>query len=170
MQSQPVSVKAAKSVVSMTVAEVIVPSWPMFFAMTKQLTVVAEPSMTRIATSFSARKPRKTAAGRKRAARPISLINEAVTAGAMRPDTFLISKVAPIAIRPSGVAMPLILETVFSRMGGIGRRKSDQRMPAAIPKIIGFVIIPLKVFFHIGRPAFFCFGPEKDKTVTAIIL
>ena len=72
INSHPVKVNALKNVVIITTLEVRTPSWPIFLAITKQLTVVAEPAITRIATSASFRKPRPTAAGRSTAAKPTS--------------------------------------------------------------------------------------------------
>ena len=48
----------------MTTLEERVPSCPIFFAITKLLTVVAEPSMIRMATNLSVRNPSFTAIGR----------------------------------------------------------------------------------------------------------
>lgn len=48
----------------MTAHAVITPRCPIFFAMTKQLLVVALPSMTRMAMSFSSRNPSQMATGR----------------------------------------------------------------------------------------------------------
>lgn len=52
-----VSVKELSSVVTITAQEEIAPLCPMFFDMIKQLLVVALPSITKIATSFSSRNP-----------------------------------------------------------------------------------------------------------------
>ena len=57
---------ALSRVVIITVQAVMVPSCFMFFAMTKQLHVVALPSIMRMAMSFSVRNPSQTAAGRNR--------------------------------------------------------------------------------------------------------
>ena len=89
-----------------------VPSWPMLFAMIKQLTVVAEPSITRMATICSPWKPMATAMGKKIAANPKSLIKLATNAGFISFTAFLNSKVAPMDIRPSGVAKAEILDTM----------------------------------------------------------
>ena len=50
--SQKVRENALRRVVMMTVLLVSVPSCPMDFAITKELTVVADPSIMRMATSF----------------------------------------------------------------------------------------------------------------------
>ena len=168
--SHPVSVNALNSVVSMTTLEVSTPSCPIFFAMTKQLTVVAEPSMTRIATSSSLRNPSMTARGRNTAANPTSFITAAAAAGLTFAKAFLISKVAPIAISPRGVATAPTLDTVFYRMGGIGIFRADQRMPAAIPIMIGFVTMPFKVDFQSSLSSLFRSGWKKASTTTAITL
>ena len=57
MYSHPVSVNALNRVVSITTLELRTPSCPIFFAITKQLTVVADPSITSIATSFFSSEP-----------------------------------------------------------------------------------------------------------------
>ena len=118
--SHPVNVNALNNVVSITTLEDSTPSCPIFLAITKLLTVVADPSITRIATSSSCRKPNCTASGRKIAQNPAYFINVAMTVGFTFAKAFLISKVAPIAISPIGVATPAILVTVFSIICGIG--------------------------------------------------
>ena len=90
-----------------------VPSCPIFFAITKLDTVVAEPNITKAATSFSSRNPIRTAIGKKIAQSPISLIKEAVAAGFTFAKAFSKSNVAPIAINPIGVATPPTLDTTF---------------------------------------------------------
>ena len=70
MKSHPVRVNALHMVVSITTLEDSTPSCPIFFAMTKLLTVVAEPSMTKIAISFSLRNPITTASGMNTATNP----------------------------------------------------------------------------------------------------
>ena len=52
---------------SIIVVDEITPSCPMFLAITKQLTVVAEPSITRIAISSLSLNPKATAIGRNTA-------------------------------------------------------------------------------------------------------
>ena len=59
-------------------------------AMTKQLTVVAEPSITRIAISSLSLNPKATAMGRNTATKPTSLINVAANAGFAFADAFQI--------------------------------------------------------------------------------
>ena len=76
-----VRVKLLSSVVRITVLEVSVPSCPIDFAMTKLLTVVALPSITRIAMSLSFLNPSATAIGRKIAAKPINLKKAAMIDG-----------------------------------------------------------------------------------------
>lgn len=60
--------------------------------------------------------------------------------------SFLISKVAPIAMSPIGVATFPMLEITFLGIAGIGIFNADQTSPATIPIRIGFVTIPLIVF------------------------
>lgn len=79
---------ALSSVVSIIVVDEITPSCPMFLAMTKQLTVVAEPSITRIAISSLSLNPKATAIGRNTATKPTSLINVAANAGFAFADAF----------------------------------------------------------------------------------
>lgn len=73
---------------SIIVVDEITPSCPMFLAMTKQLTVVAEPSITRIAISSLSLNPKATAIGRNTATKPTSLINVAANAGFAFADAF----------------------------------------------------------------------------------
>jgi hypothetical protein len=61
----------------------------MLFAMTKQLTVVGEPSITSTATSLSCVNPSQTAAGRNMAQNTTSLKAAATSAGLMRENAFL---------------------------------------------------------------------------------
>ena len=86
--SQPVSVNALNSVVSITTVDDNVPSCPIFLDITKLLTVVAEPSITRIATNSSLRNPILTATGRNIATNTKSFINVADTAGLIFPSAF----------------------------------------------------------------------------------
>ena len=154
----------------MTTLEERVPSCPIFFAITKLLTVVAEPSMIRMATNLSVRNPSFTAIGRKMAQRPISFIKAAMADGLIFPKAFLISKVAPIAMSPIGVATFPMLEITFLGIAGIGIFNADQTSPATIPIRIGFVTIPLTVFFTTVWSSPLCPGLNTDKTTTAIIL
>ena len=85
-------------------------------------------------------------------------------------EALWISKVAPIAISPIGVAMFPILVTVFAGIPENGRRNADHRSPTTIPIIIGLVIIPFKVFFSTSLSILLCPGLKKDRTTTAIIL
>ena len=54
----------------------------------------------------------------------------------------------PMAIRPRGVAVFARFPTVESRIFGNGRRSRDHNVPAAIPRIIGLVMMPFKVRFR----------------------
>ena len=65
--SQTVRVKALNSVVRSTTPEEKEPSCPIFFAMTKQVTVLADHSIMIMETSLSFVKPHRMARGRKRA-------------------------------------------------------------------------------------------------------
>lgn len=168
--SHPVSVNALSSVVSITTLEESTPSCPIFFAITKQVTVVDEPSMIRIAISSSLRNPNHTAAGRKSAQNPISLINEAVTAAPALANAFRISKAAPMAISPIGVATPATLDTIRSSIRGMGSLHADHKSPAVIPRMIGFVTTPFKVFTAIFSPDFSAPGFVTERTSTAITL
>lgn len=67
INSQSVRVKALNNVVRSTTPEEKEPSCPMFFAMTKQVTVLADPNMIMMETSLSFVKPQRMARGRKSA-------------------------------------------------------------------------------------------------------
>ena len=126
--------------------------------------------MTRIATISSFLNPSPTAIGKKTAANPTSFITAATIDGLAFAEALWISKVAPIAISPIGVAMFPILVTVFAGIPENGRRHADQRSPTTIPIIIGLVIIPFKVFFNTSLSILLCPGLKTDSTTTAIIL
>ena len=104
------------------------------------------------------------------AQRPISFIKAAMEDGLIFPKAFLISKVAPIAMSPIGVATFPMLEITFLGIAGIGIFNADQTSPATIPIRIGFVTIPLTVFFTTVWSSPLCPGLNTDKTTTAIIL
>ena len=78
-------------------------------------------------------------------------------------ESLWISKVAPIAISPIGVAMFPILVTVFAGIPENGRRHADQRSPITIPIIIGLVIIPFNVFFSTSLSILLCPGLKKGQ-------
>ena len=105
MNSQPVSVKALHRVVSITAKAVIVPLCPKFFAITKQLPVVALPSMTSIAMSFSPRKPSFIAAGRNIQQKSTSLIKAIPDVSGSFPFASLNLNEAPRAMSDRGVAI-----------------------------------------------------------------
>ena len=145
--SHIVSVNALNNVVIIITPELSVPSCPIFLAITKQLTVVADPSITRIAIISSFLNPRSAAIGKKTTQNPTSFINTATSVGFIFDVAFFISKVAPIDISPIGVAVAPILDTVLCKIDGIGSLSADQTNPATIPIMIGFVAIPFSVFF-----------------------
>ena len=64
MNNHNVKVNELNNVVAMTEQDEIFPSCPIFFAIIKQLLVVALPSITKIATSFSSRNPIEIAIGK----------------------------------------------------------------------------------------------------------
>lgn len=105
IKSQVVRVKALQSVVSITAQAVMVPLWFIFLAITKQLPVVALPSITRIAMSFSPLKPRIIAIGRNMMQKRINLI--AAIPEAVEILSFASENLneAPSAISDSGVAI-----------------------------------------------------------------
>ena len=103
-KSHRVSVKALRIVVNITTVLVTLPLCPIFLAITKQLTVVGEPAIMRMATSLSSPKPKYTASGRRIAHQRTSLQKVAVSAGFSVESAAPAWKLAPIAIRPSGVA------------------------------------------------------------------
>ena len=72
----------------------------MFLAMTKQLTVVAEPSITRIAISSLSLNPNATAIGRKYSHKTYKLDKCGCKCSFAFADAFFKSKVAPMAISP----------------------------------------------------------------------
>lgn len=74
INSHIVRVNALQKVVSITEQAVIVPLCPIFRDITKQLPVVALPSITSIAISFSLRNPICIAIGRKIIQNSISLM------------------------------------------------------------------------------------------------
>ena len=74
INSHIVRVKALHKVVSITAHAVIVPLCPIFLDITKQLPVVALPSITSMAMSFSPRKPIYIAIGRNIIQNKINLI------------------------------------------------------------------------------------------------
>lgn len=53
-----------------------------------------------------------------------------------------------MAMRPRGVAVFARLPAVESRIFGNGRRRRDQSVPAAMPRMMGLVTIPFKVRFR----------------------
>ena len=94
----------------------------------------------------------------------------AANAGPIPDFASLQLKAAPIAISPRGVVRPPRLETVFVRIVGIGSRKTDHNAPARIPRMIGLVAIPFKVFLISSGLIPFCPGFVKERTTTAIML
>ena len=122
----------------MTTLLVKMPSCPMFFAITKQDTVVGEPTMMRIASSSLYLNPNNAAMGRKMAGRMNSLIAVAAMAGLMRLRAALPEKDAPTASRATGVAVPPTVESVDCRMVGSLMRSREKGTPSRMPMIIGF--------------------------------
>ena len=88
--NQSVNVKAHASVVIITIFADNAPSCPMFFAITKPLTVVGEPSIIKIATSLSCVNPILIAIGKKTAVNTISFITLAKMAGESADFAFFI--------------------------------------------------------------------------------
>ena len=116
--SHKVMVNAEHIVVSITENAVIVPLCPKFFAITKQLLVVALPSITRIATSFSPRNPSEIAAGRNTAHNSTSFIRHIPTVTFTRLPASLVRNDAPNAISERGVAIFPRYDTVFTIIAG----------------------------------------------------
>ena len=83
-------------------------------------------------------------------------------------EALWISKVAPIAISPIGVAIFPILVTVFAGIPENGSPQADHKSPATMPMIIGFVIIPFSVFFNTALSILLCPGLKKDNTIFAL--
>lgn len=69
--------KPLNNVVNIITVELKTPSCPIFLAMTKHETVVADPNMTRIAISCSLINPNITANGKKMIQNPNNFINVA---------------------------------------------------------------------------------------------
>ena len=125
-----------------------VPSCPMFLAIIKLETVVAEPSITRIAIICSSLKPRATARGMNTPTSANSLIKLASNVGFILFTALAKSKVAPMDISPSGVARPPTLEIIEPINLGTGSFRSDHIRPQKIPIRIGFLAIPMSVFLN----------------------
>ena len=102
---------ALSRVVIITVQAVMVPSCFMFFAMTKQLHVVALPSIMRMAMSFSVRNPSQTAAGRNRPQNRNSFTAEMPSVSPSLPLALFSWNDAPRAISASGVHYILLMIT-----------------------------------------------------------
>jgi len=66
-------------------------------------------------------------------------------AGFSLEKALLASELAPVAIGTIGVARLARFCRVLFRITGLGICSTDQRIPAAIPRMIGFVRIPFKV-------------------------
>ena len=132
--------------------------------------MVAEPSITRIATSSSCLKPRAMAQGSVTAASPTSFMMVAHTALMAVVLAFLKSKDAPIAISPIGVAIAPIFEIADAATLGMGIFTADQIRPAQMAIIIGFVTMPRRVFFTMAPSMPFPSGEKNERTITAITL
>ena len=105
INSHIVRVNALQRVVIITVHAVIVPLWFIFFAITKQLPVVALPSITRIAISFSLLNPSFTAIGKNITQKRISFIKAIPKAVFILLFASPTLKDAPRAINERGVAI-----------------------------------------------------------------
>ena len=170
INSSAVRVSALSKVVIITTPDVNCPSWPIFLAMTKLLTVVDDPSMIRIATSFSVVKPIWTAIGRKMIPYPHSFIATLTAVVPGLENACFSWMEPPMAISPSGVARTDRFSIVFSMITGWGSLRSDHAVPAAIPKMIGFVMIPFAVFLISFPSSFPLSGLNSERTTTAIAL
>ena len=73
------------------------------------------------------------------------------TVGFQQPAAFFGSMLAPRARSPRGVAVADRLETARCMMTGWGISNRDQSRPAAIPRMMGFVTIPLHVLPSVLR-------------------
>ena len=100
-----VKVTLDKRVVNTTILEDKTSSLSIALAITKQVTVVGEASIIRIAISSWFLKPIRMAIGTKIAASRISFIKLAITVGLIFFMALLPSKLAPMQIRAIGVAV-----------------------------------------------------------------
>ena len=121
-------------------------------------------------TIFSPVKEKWAATGRKTAHCTKRRIKEAVRAGLIRPQAALTSKPAPSAIKASGVAMTDRLDIVFVTRNGSLIWETEASRPNRIPKIIGFVAIPLRDLTSPFLSSLCSPGPVKDRIRTARIL
>ena len=80
------------------------------------------------------------------------------------------SKPAPRPIRASGVARTAILFTVFSAITGMEMGSREKIMPAAMPRIMGFVRMPFSDFFRAAgdKPPFP--SAVRERMITAATL
>ena len=85
--------------------ELRVPSCPMFFAMTKQLTAVAEPSTTRNGDQLTFTETEVDSNGQKQGTQTDELDKDGTQGRPELTQSFMILKEAPMAMRPSGVAV-----------------------------------------------------------------
>ena len=94
------------------------PSACILFAITKQATVVGEPTIINMAMSSLCRKPRTAAAGRKIHGSRNSLTKEDQTAPFQRVMAWLPEKDAPTTNRATGVAVaPMELSALSNTVG-----------------------------------------------------
>ena len=155
MNSQKVSVKALQTVVIITVPAVNMPSCPIFLAIIYELTVVAEPSITKAAVNLLCTKPKCMAMGKNKAQKTNSFITLQIRIGLMLLFIALNFSAPPIAIRPNGVAKAATPLKVLCIIIGIGIFSNDHIQPAAIPKMMGFFnilstsgVIPVILFLQ----------------------
>lgn len=104
MNNHSVSEKALNKVVVMTALEDMMPLCPMFLDMIKLLLVVADPSIIKIATSFSFRYPMFMANGRNNIQNRNNLLNITATIGSSFSFSSPNSKAAPKHIKAKGEA------------------------------------------------------------------
>ena len=79
---------------------------------------------------------------------------------------------APSAMRPSGVAMPPTSATAAPSTWGMGMRSSDHTTPATMPRMMGFVTMPLIVLRMSSpfTPRPFLPGRMSSRMTTALTL
>ena len=90
--------------------------------------------------------PNKAAIGKKIVQKPINFINVQNKDGFNSPFAWSKSKVAPIAIKPSGVAVLAIIEIVLLMTCGSLNGNKLTSTPITMPRISGFFKIPMNVF------------------------
>ena len=136
----------------------------------EKLAVVGAPSIIRIATIFSSRKPSMAAIGKKIAGMIKSFVKEQISVGFIFASAFLPSNPAPRPIKASGVANTEKLCKVLFKINGISILVMEITRPRKMPIIIGFVAMPFNDFLRLFLSSPVLPGAVKDKIITAATL